>query len=166
MMIQRAEKTGKERGKRRQVNRTLRDPVKKVKTLTNIKENERGLVEPLTMSKVYQIDGKNIIKRRDNPQRKKIQRHVQKKTEGNRMNQRNALKGQKHEEKRKQERNITRKEVVTVTARIYNHNDSKHTKGLKRKRNRNGGKKRKRQEKRKNLNGLRKNTEERSSHFK
>lgn len=160
-MIQRAEKIGKERGKRRQENRTLRNPLKKVKTLMNIKENGRGLVKTMRMSKLYQIEGKNIIKRRDNPQGKtKIHRRVHSITEENRMDQRNTVKRQKHEKKRKIEKNITRQAVVTLTARNYNHKDRKHTKGLKRKGNRNERKKRKKQEKRQNsLSGLRKNTE-------
>lgn len=50
-LIQRVEKAGKEGGKKRPVNPTSRDPVKKVKTL-NIKENERGLAKAVATNEV------------------------------------------------------------------------------------------------------------------
>lgn len=51
-LIQRVEKAGKEGGKKRPVNPTSRDPVKKVKTLMNIKENERGLAKAVATNEV------------------------------------------------------------------------------------------------------------------
>lgn len=51
-LIQRVEKAGKERRKKRQANPTLGDPVKKVKTLMNTKENEKELAEAVAMNEV------------------------------------------------------------------------------------------------------------------
>lgn len=51
-LIQRVEKAGKEGGKKRPVNPTSRDPVKKVNTLMNIKENERGLAKAVATNEV------------------------------------------------------------------------------------------------------------------
>ena len=51
-LIQRVEKAGKERRRKRPVNPTHRDPVKEVKTLMNIEENEKELTEALAMNEV------------------------------------------------------------------------------------------------------------------
>lgn len=117
---QKAENTGKERGKRRQVNATLRDHVMRVKTIKNLQQNRRGLVEPATLRELYQIHGKKITRKgRENPHRHlmKIQRCVPAKTEENGIKQHSTVKGQK--EKRKMERNVSlRKTVMKVTARL------------------------------------------------
>lgn len=116
---QKAENTGKERGKRRQVNATLRDHVMRVKTIKNLQQNRRGLVEPATLRELHQIHGKKITRKgRENLHRHlmKIQRCVPVKTEENGIKQHSTVKGQK--EKRKMERNVSlRKAVMKVTAK-------------------------------------------------
>lgn len=51
-LIQRLEKAGKERSNKRSVNQTLRIPVKRVKTVMNIRENEKERTEAVAMNKV------------------------------------------------------------------------------------------------------------------
>lgn len=51
-LIQRLEKAGNERGNKRRVNPTLRIPVKRVKTVMNIRENEKEWTEAVAMNKV------------------------------------------------------------------------------------------------------------------